>query len=167
VSSLVVSAAPPRAVFAATHMGLLRSVDHGATWEIISGGLPADVLVECLAVDPSDIAHLYAGTMVGLYESLDGGRNWKEVTLGGAGSHVPAVTFLGDGGRRIVAANQTLGSVWLSVDGGATWSLVQAPELKSPVQCMAPDPMREQSFFIGTATEGIYRVQFREDHASP
>jgi photosystem II stability/assembly factor-like uncharacterized protein len=163
VSSLVVSPSSPKMVFAATHMGLLRSADHGAIWNIIYSGLPADTLVECLTVDPVDSSHLFAGTAAGLFESKDGGASWHEIPLGGSGVHVPAVIFPEPHIRRVVAANQTLASVWVSEDGGATWASLDAPELRSPVQCMAPDPTRASSIFLGSQSEGIYRLQFRDD----
>jgi photosystem II stability/assembly factor-like uncharacterized protein len=165
VSSLVVSPSSPKIVFAATHMGLLRSADHGATWDIIYSGLPADTLVECLTVDPADSDHLFAGTAAGLFESRDGGASWHEIALGGLGVHVPAVVFPEPHIPRVVAANQTLASVWVSEDAGASWASLNAPELRSPVQCMVPDPTRPSSVFLGTQSEGIYRLQFLDDRA--
>lgn len=164
VSSLTLSPSAPNVVFAATHMGLLRSSDSGATWDIVYSGLPADTLVECLAIDPRDSRHLFAGTAAGLYESTDGGDRWHEVPLGSAGGHVPAVVFPLPQRSLVMAANRTLAGVWVSEDGGRDWFRLDSPELQSPVRCLAPDPARPFSFFLGTESEGIYRLQWGDEH---
>lgn len=160
VHSLILSPTSPDVVFAATHMGLLRSSDSGATWDILYSGLPADTPVECLAVDPTDARHIFAGTAAGLYESKDGGDRWHEVPLGSAGGHVPAVVFPLPQRSLVMAANRTLAGVWVSEDGGRQWLRLDVPELRSPVQCLAPDPTRPYSFFLGTESEGIYRLEW-------
>lgn len=50
----------------------------------IGGGLGAagpmpKILVQALAVDPSNSAIVYAGTVAGLYRTIDAGKNWSHV----------------------------------------------------------------------------------------
>ncbi|MFH1574906.1 MAG: YCF48-related protein [Acidobacteriota bacterium] len=165
VSTLVLSPGERGALYAATHMGLLRSRDHGGTWEIISSGLPVDTGVDCLTVNPADPRHLYAGTPVGLFESKDDGLTWHRVRGEGLAGHVPSVVFLDDEGRRVIAADATQARLLLSEDGGFSWAGIEVPEFTSPIRCVAKDPTRPGSVFIGTHSEGIYRLQLRNEPA--
>ena len=54
---------------------VLKTTDYGATWKLISTGLPeraVDVVVE----DPKDEQTLFVGTSGGVFFSVDGGQNW-------------------------------------------------------------------------------------------
>jgi len=162
VSSVVVSPSAPGIVYAATHMGLLRSRDEGVTWDVISAGLPENGIVESLTASPADAARLLAGTMVGLFESRNGGISWSRVDDDRLGGHVPTAIFLDESGMRIIAADQWHGGVFLSDDGGITWTRINSPQFGSPVNCLVRDPTRPRSVFLGTASEGIYRLQLEE-----
>ncbi len=158
VSALVLSTTLPRIIYAATHLGLLRSRDQGATWDVISAGLP-DASVDVMSVSPADPDHVFAGTAVGLYESRDGGRSWRRVPDNRLAGHIPAVVFLDASGSRILAADAGSSSLLLSEDGGSSWSSLELSEYGSPIRCVAKDPTRPGSIFIGTHSEGIYRLQ--------
>jgi photosystem II stability/assembly factor-like uncharacterized protein len=85
--------------------GIYRSLDDGATWQLISAG-PSSA-VKALAIESKGAdqpAVLYAGTAGGplgqtlpLWHSLDGGRTWQPALLslpGSAEGQVPAITAL-------------------------------------------------------------------------
>ncbi len=69
--------------------GVYRSIDHGATWELV--GLTNSGAIGRIAVDPTDPQHIFvaaAGDLFnpggerGVYESTDGGNNWTRVLTG-------------------------------------------------------------------------------------
>jgi hypothetical protein len=74
---------------------------------------------------------------------------------------VPSVIFLDNAGKRIMAADRTFGGVFLSEDGGARWEKVAAAEFASPVRSLARDPARPQDFYLGTQSEGVYRLRLQ------
>ncbi len=99
-----------------------KSIDGGTSWTAMSG-LPANVVVRTIAVDPTNEAVVF----VGLGES--GGGIWK--STGGAftkvgGSNVAAVSAVDL--AIVTATPQTMyacaygSDVWKSIDGGATWA---------------------------------------------
>jgi photosystem II stability/assembly factor-like uncharacterized protein len=143
-------------VYAGSSLGLLRSWDRGTIWNAISAyGLPSRTVIESIALSPLDKDHLFAGTPVGLYESRNGGIHWRMAGDGQLGMHIPSVLFLE--GSRMVAADADTGSVFYSQDEGESWVRMSAQHA-SPVTCLAKDPERSSSIYIGTQSDGVYRL---------
>ena len=138
VSTIVADPASPALLYAGTMpastsgnaIGVLKSVDGGATWAPLPGGL-ATPDVESLAVAPSSTSTLYAGLYGGGVEtSSDGGGTWTPTSLGSGviaalavdpadPSHVWAGTP--DGGD---IYGEPTGGVFESHDGGTTWTQI-------------------------------------------
>jgi hypothetical protein len=55
---------------------LLRTNDYGATWTLITEGIPTHEFTRVIREDPSRRGLLYAGTETGLFVSFDDGRHW-------------------------------------------------------------------------------------------
>ncbi len=158
VFSLLPSRTIPGRIFAGTHMGVLHSEDYGATWNFSSAGIPDYTIVECLVSSPTDENHILAGTTSGLYESKNGGRTWAGMADGRLGADIPSVIYLDTGGLRILAADNTSGGVFLSGDGGANWDKVANPEFSAPIRFLVQDPAHSSTIYLGTGTEGVYRL---------
>jgi photosystem II stability/assembly factor-like uncharacterized protein len=58
---------------------LYRSPDHGATWESITGDLPANRVIRAVHEDPRNPSLVYAGTEFGFFLSPDVGKRWVEL----------------------------------------------------------------------------------------
>ena len=128
--------------------GIYRSVDHGASWEILNDGL-SDVYVQDIAYDRQNPAVLYAGTRGGVFKSIDGGRHWiakrngfpplEEFSFSAPISDVevdptnPRIVYAGVG---ITRAGYELdgyhwqtagmkGTVFKSVDSGESWTPIR------------------------------------------
>lgn len=56
---------------------LLKTVDFGATWTLITNGIPSDQPTRVIREDPTKEGVLYAGTEFGLFISYDDGANWS------------------------------------------------------------------------------------------
>lgn len=166
-TALAVARAPQTVVYAATRGGIARSRDGGETWEQISEALAGRTQAEALALCPAVPHHLLAGTAVGLFESSDGGATWSRCRDGRLGVDVPSVVFLDQAGKRVIAADNTFGGVFLSGDGGASWEKVEAPEYGSPVRFIAQDPSRSSVVYLGTKSEGVYRLELDEARTVP
>jgi photosystem II stability/assembly factor-like uncharacterized protein len=58
---------------------IFRTRDYGATWSLVTGGLPQDHFVSVVRADPVRGGVLYAGTEIGVYVSLDDGGRWQSL----------------------------------------------------------------------------------------
>ncbi len=120
----------PRAFFAGGPDGgdglIFRSADDGETWSQVARW--AGVQVKGLVASPRDGTHLLAGGN-GVQESRDGGVTWRAAADGGtglpAGGTVTALTIADrEGDDRMAAAVDK--RVYLTTDGGASWTTVTA-----------------------------------------
>ncbi len=111
-----------------TQGGIFKSVDGGATWQPLTGGLPQGIIQAHVAIAQSDpkrlMAAVAAGREVHLYTSGDAGATWTVVTddkrpagrIGGGDLPVPKFD---PKDPNIVYSVSTV--TWKSVDGGKTW----------------------------------------------
>ncbi|MBN8727689.1 MAG: hypothetical protein J0H15_08295 [Xanthomonadales bacterium] len=111
--------------------GILVSHDSGASFHPINTGLPSNVPMGRIVVDPDDPQRLIAGVgptvtfdplhPATLYLSTDGGANWNGVLALGDGTpyygQAPDVSF--GAGSRVYASIS--GALYRSDDRGATW----------------------------------------------
>ncbi|HEY6048510.1 MAG TPA: hypothetical protein VIV07_05635, partial [Sphingomicrobium sp.] len=78
---------------------ILRTHDGGATWQVISNGLPKDAApnsVNVVREDPAQPGLLYAGTERSLFVSFDDGDNWQPLNRGLPATSVRDITIHGD-----------------------------------------------------------------------
>ncbi len=156
-TSLVAPGNQPGIVFAGGSTGFLRSSDRGATWAAVSSGLPMREPVQCLAVSAGG-DQIYVGTMAGLYESKDGGSSWRKARDVRLAVDISAVAFLDEGGQVILAADNSHGGLYISKDAGQNWEGLTSPGFDSAVRSIAQDPARPSQLYLGTISEGVYRV---------
>ncbi len=148
------SAASPQVLYAGTGsrrghsqtqgMGILKSVDAGNTWSLLTSTTPACSSVQACATLPFEATHwrrihgidvspttpliVIAATISGLWRSADGGLSWVQV------KSAPARVYTGyvlvqfsdvyfnplDSSKVIAITDE--GTVYRSSDGGITWS---------------------------------------------
>ena len=103
-------------------IGVLKSVDGGATWNTTGLSFQASegVLVNRLIVNPDNHNILYAATTNGLYKTTDGGNNWTQLS----NTDFYDLEFKPGNPQTMYAGGNTSGRIYLSTDGGATWSEV-------------------------------------------
>lgn len=83
------------------------------------GGLPTRRTVNGFAVNPENPKVMFAALRDGLFRSPDGGRSWKPV--GGELRSVVAVVINPRRADQVYAASED-GKIYMSTDGGATWT---------------------------------------------
>ncbi|WP_081579240.1 WD40/YVTN/BNR-like repeat-containing protein [Gayadomonas joobiniege] len=120
----------------ADYVYILKSADKGKTWQKISNGLPDDLDVGQILVDPRQSNTLLMLTNHGLMESLDAGLNWhKKQTIGLPNERPRDLTYHYNektGEYTLYLVEQTFyhpdgdsikatGGVFKSTDGGASW----------------------------------------------
>jgi uncharacterized protein (TIGR03437 family) len=131
--------------------GILKSVDFGETWAILSTGVDdpsVGVAVDRLDVDPRNSQVLYAsasrnleipscksaptGGECGLYKSVDGGQTWTQLSLQTPG--VYSLSIDSSSGAIYAGANlpATGPTISKSTDGGVTWILLKLTHYAFP-----------------------------------
>jgi len=140
VHNLQRSPAEPETLYLQFHGGVYRSEDGGRRWIDISatGGLPADFGFP-IVVDPRDPGRAFVIPLVAdidrvtpegklrVFETRDRGESWRPLSEGlpqrDAWITVLRQAFCHDGGEPLgLFFGTEQGTLWGSVDGGATWS---------------------------------------------
>ncbi|MFH1121512.1 MAG: YCF48-related protein [Bacteroidota bacterium] len=107
---------------------LYRSSDHGVTWQVVGGGLPANGLY-LACVDFSDGNHGYVshydGDISGFYKTVDGGSSWNPVAQSGVSGFITDMCWL-DENNGLVAVPGGDAGIYRTGDGGQHWTKVSA-----------------------------------------
>jgi photosystem II stability/assembly factor-like uncharacterized protein len=135
IHALGVTPADTNVVYAGTDLGVYRSDNAGAAWQLASGGLPVTP-VRALAVHPDNPLTLYAGTDTGLFRSDDGGASWIPRGNGLEGTAVLVLAIDPRRGNVLYAATDRMGplQVFRTGDGGQLWQAItiQGPGYGTP-----------------------------------
>lgn len=77
-SKLVISPTGASRLYLAIANGLIKSADHGKTWEFVNALIPPKALpVDTMAIDPKEPDRLHMGVGTLIYKTEDGGINWS------------------------------------------------------------------------------------------
>ena len=102
-------------------IGILKSVDGGATWTTTSLTYTASQkeTINRLLLDPNDNTVVYAATSAGLYQTTDAGSTWSSIY----GTEFIDIKFK-PGNSQTIYGSTRYGKIYLSTNGGSTWSNV-------------------------------------------
>lgn len=147
--------------------GILRSADHGKSWQRLDTeqDIDFDGTVRCLAPDPNEPQVIYAGTERGLCRSADAGVTWKRIdsllndqTIWQLTFHPadPSIMFAGTG-------SPTRAALYRSKDHGVSWHRL-TPDL--PERCkgvgrprfvtLTVDALEPNSVWAGVEETGLF-----------
>jgi len=106
--------------------GVYKTENSGATWTPLSIGLPLDLRVVSLVIDPSRPQTIYAGTEShGVFKTTNGGFKWRGVRSGlpkeSEGYATVNALEVDPADPNVIYAATSRGAV-TSLDGGATWT---------------------------------------------
>jgi len=133
--------------FAGTNSGMLRSTDHGASWDSVDG-LSG---VRYLAVNPNGI--LFASTASGVHRSTDEGITW---TIGDGLGPSPVSLVTGNDGTLFAGTSGQ--GVFMSIDEGTTWIPLQGGLDETSVRSIAVT--HEGYVYVGTWLAGLFKSRF-------
>lgn len=146
---------------ATADVSVYKSTNGGASWLPSNVGLPGDVYIGGVIVDPGDSASLYAPVYGRVFKSTDGGRRW-ESTLGINPGRLPdfEVTFALNKPATVYGISNSFLAVAIvkSVNGGQTWAAIN-PIFQTPVtniSGVAIDPVSETTIYA-RANGGLFK----------
>lgn len=113
-----------------TQNGVFRMEVGGGQWERMTNGLPADVYVMCITVDPNDRAKVFIGTQYGPYVSTDHGSHWLQLNFPESNVHIWSITVHPTRSEIVFAGASPLG-VFRSDDGGNRWRRMPGSTLEN------------------------------------
>ena len=141
--------------------GLYRSND--GDWQAVTRGLPQNVEVYALSVDPGNADIIYVGTQKGPYRSADGGESWTSLGLNDDDPtwsitihpHQPGTIYVGTADAR----------VYRSIDSGQNWQpfSIAMPEgvcmMGFPTRMLriALDPSNADEIYAALEVGGLVR----------
>jgi photosystem II stability/assembly factor-like uncharacterized protein len=131
------------AVLVASEFGVWRSADRGITFvPVLQPGSPLGLLVRAVAFDEGRPQRAFAGTVEGLYRSDDGGESWRRLEPDGLLSR--EVTDVAAPAWGLVVS--TVGGVFVSTNGGETFSQLYEGLDERNVRRVAAGPQPEEVF---------------------
>jgi photosystem II stability/assembly factor-like uncharacterized protein len=123
---------------------VFRSTDSGSSWNTVNSGLPETLSVTALAIDPQNPAILYAATSdKGIFKSADNGTSWNS-----ADPRLPWANALAidpQNPNRIYAG--TGDGLLKSINGGTSWSFVNAGLNAVGISALAVDPLEPSTSY--------------------
>ena len=145
--------APDGTAYLGTQASIWKSTDDGLSWEVLDLGIGLNDQVFDVALDPSDpstlwaaIADAFGAQPENVIRSTDGGATWLDRTpplaapISGQGIAVDP----GDSNTVIAVFGGAFGGgeVWVSTDGGDSWSDRSAGLPDNPMQAVVYDGTR-------------------------
>jgi photosystem II stability/assembly factor-like uncharacterized protein len=163
ILSLAQAPSDPNVLAVGSLKGVYRSLDHGATWELISppqdNPLSREVHeVESLAIDPRNPGVIYAGTWHLPWKTLDDGKHWHNIKQGVIDDSDVFSIILDPRTPSIVYASACSG-IYKSENGGEQFHKVQGiPATARRTRVLMQDSRHRDVVYAGT-TEGLYRTR--------
>ncbi len=166
VNCLAIDPLNPANLFAGSYEGFYQTTDGGENWvEIISG--PDHTTVHTLTLDPNAPATIYAGTWPGgLYKSTDGGASWLALGTGLGNDTFASLVVSPQDSQTLYGVGRNTGmdgnsleadlTVYVSHDGGETWSRVETGLTDVIAYSLLADPDNPGGLYLGTS-QGVYR----------
>jgi photosystem II stability/assembly factor-like uncharacterized protein len=153
-------------VYAATTVGVFRSLDGGRNWEERMEGMTEVNFIVALAMDPQRPNVLYAGTTGGVYRSINATQSWEKISRGMVADDAKMASMaMGVNGLAVDPTNSnivyaaTTKGLYKSMDQGEHWIKIEGSIQNSYVSAIQLDPSQPSTLYLATSD----RVQKSED----
>jgi photosystem II stability/assembly factor-like uncharacterized protein len=167
VLSFAQAPSDPKILYAGTLLGVYRSTNTGATWDLISPPGSKEIHeVESLGVDPKDPDILYAGTWHLPWKTEDGGKSWKNIKEG-VMEDSDVFSIIIDPARPHTVFLSACSGIYKSENAGALFQKIQGiPSTARRTRVLKQDPSNREVVYAGT-TEGLYKTEDGGHHFIP
>lgn len=134
--------------------GLFYSYDNGDSWQ--KANAVGDVLVESVAIDPTDKCTIYATRANTILKSTDCNRTWAEIYIDTRADKNVTALAVDHFDSRIVYAGNSDGDILKSLDGGINWRVIE--RLNNPVRKLLIDENDSRIIYLATQSAGIFKT---------
>ena len=153
-------------IYAATTVGVFRSLNGGRQWVERMHGMNEVNFVVSLAVDPQRPNVLYAGTTGGVYRTINGTETWEKKSNGMVAADAKMASMalgvnrvaVDPSNSDVVYAGTTKG-LYKSTDQGAQWVKIEGVIHDAYISGIQIDPSQPSTLYLATSD----RVQKSED----
>lgn len=166
IISLAIDPINPQIVYAglvttgSSYYGVLKSTNGGGSWDVMSIGLPHDISVGRIVIDPINTQTIYItvsggtyGGGAGLFKSTNGGGRWSEMNTGLI-STSPAIDPINT--QTIYVGIKDRG-IFKSTNGGGSWGEMNAGSIGTNVYAIVIDPINTQTIYAVTGDGKILK----------
>jgi ligand-binding sensor domain-containing protein len=122
VASAAVDPSDASRIFLACGNGIVRSLDSGATWRLVTDWRISDVTA--IVINPTDGQTIYAASGWGLARSQDGGETWQSIDHGLTEKFSRTIMIDPANPQRLLVG--TAGGLFVSTDGADTWQRIES-----------------------------------------
>lgn len=144
--------------------GIYRRKAAQAGWERLSGGLPDNLQVNCIAARRDKPEVLYIGGQLGVFRTEDGGDSWKDLGLNAPEMDVYSI-LIHPRDPATVYAGMDHNAIFKTVDGGKSWRRLATVQPSGAItECfpvrvlrMAADPSNPEEVYAAMEVGGIIR----------
>lgn len=134
---------------------LYRSTDAGTNWELRNTGIPSDISIQSLSINPVNSDMILAGTSNGMFRTNNAGESWSlvssfnavfEVEFSAAAANIAYAIGYEDSAR-----------FYVSTDSGITWT-IPAPGIKLDKGAgLVTDPSAGEVVYVNNS-KGIFKT---------
>jgi len=147
-------------LYACTTIGVFKSVNAGASWNVTGSGAPvnAPLSTNALVIDPSNSSVIYAAATTGIYKSTNGGGSYTQKNTG-LSSLIVFALAVDPNAPSILYAGTTFG-VFKTTDGGDSWVEINNGTNSSRVNKIVIDPSQNpaQTIYLGMSNRGVLKT---------
>lgn len=162
VHTIAIAPSDPETLWAGTPIGVFYSSDGGEHWSHRPfedpGATPLTQRTSALAVDRRDTLKIFAGTAKGVRRSLDGGLSWQTVLEVSQNSFETIFSLSQDPHDPDHIVAMSLFTIYQSLDGGSTWSLLNTVDFTFKVRDWLFDPLLPGRAWVA-ASDGAFVTQ--------
>jgi photosystem II stability/assembly factor-like uncharacterized protein len=166
VNQIVFNPLGTEMLYAATTVGVFRSLDGGRNWTERMQGMTEVNFVVTLAMDPQRPNVLYAGTTGGVYRTINATESWEKKTRGMVASDAKMASMaLGVNGLAVDPTNSnvvyagTTNGLYKSTDQTEHWTKIGGSIQHAYISAIQLDPTKPSTLYLATSD----RVQKSED----
>ncbi|MDH3504964.1 MAG: hypothetical protein OEM58_10625 [Nitrospirota bacterium] len=166
VNQIVFNPRGTEMVYAATTVGVFRSLNGGRNWVERMNGMNEVNFVVSLAIDPQRPNVMYAGTTGGVYRTINGTESWEKKSSGMVAADAKMASMaLGVNGLAVDPTNSdvvyagTTKGLYKSTDQGERWAKLEGSIQDAYVSAIQLDPSQPSTLYLATSD----RVQKSED----
>lgn len=156
VKQIKIHSSKPDRVVVGTAKGFFFSEDGGNSWNESSDGLKITngTFISCIVFTSNDADEILLGTEAGMYRTEDGGKHWR---LNGLEGKAIRALVQNDIHKKVFAAATAREGVFLSEDGGKSWTERSNGLMTKNMVTIAFDPAHENILYCTSPGYGIYQ----------